>query len=108
MPDGSVVVAAGFRNQILAALPAEDLDQLRPHLGRVTLVLAQVLHEVGNPINDMYFLEDGLVCLIADTGDNGQVEVGMTGRDGLVGGSALLNPAAIALHHVVVQVLPAA
>lgn len=103
MFDEAGVRAVGFRNLILAALPAEELDQLCPCLGRVPLVLGQVLHEVGNPIEDVYFLEDGLVCLVANTGDNGRVEVGMTGRDGLIGGSVLLNPAAIALHRAVVH-----
>lgn len=104
MPDDAGFGAAEFQNQILAALPAKDLDQLRPRLGRVTLVLGQVLHEAGNPIDDVYFLERGLASLVANTGDNGQVEVGMTGRDGLVGGVVLLNPNAIALHRAVVQV----
>ncbi len=104
MPNDAGFGAVEFQNQILAALPAEDLNLLRPRFGRVSLVLAQVLHEAGNPIEDVYFLESGLASLIADTGDNGQVEVGVTGRDGLVGGSLLLNPTAIALHRAVVQV----
>ena len=104
MPNDAGARGAGFRNQILAALPAKDLDGVRLRLGRVTLVLGQVLHEAGNPIQDVCFPEGGLVSLVADTGDNGQVEVGMTGRDGLVGGSALLNPNPVALHRAVVQV----
>jgi len=80
------------------------LEHLRPHLKPVTLVLSQILHEVGAPVDDIYFAESGLISLTADTSDNGQVEVGMTGRDGFVGLAALLNPVPISVHRALVQV----
>ena len=52
----------------------------------------------------VYFPEIGLASLTADTGDNGFVEVGMTGREGIVGVAALLNPEAVAVHRALVQV----
>ena len=93
-----------YRNKLLADLPAHDLEALRPHLRPVHLALNQVLHEVGVPIDHVYFVENGLVSLTADTGDNGLVEVGMTGRDGLVGTPVLLNAQALAVHRTVVQI----
>ena len=93
-----------FFNAILAALSEEDVKQLRPHIQRVTLVLEQVLHEAGEQIDHVYFPESGVVSLTADTRDNGLVEVGMTGREGIVGASASLNPDATAVHRALVQV----
>lgn len=92
------------RNEILGSLPAEVLEELCPHLMPATIVMSQVLHEVGASIDDVYFVNEGIVSLTANTRDNGQVEVGMTGREGLVGVSVLLNPKAIAYHRAFVQV----
>ena len=44
------------------------------------------------------------MALTANTGDNGMVGVGMTGREGLVGTAALLSPHARALHRALVQI----
>lgn len=86
---------ASFCNEILGALSDSEIDLLRPHLKRATLNSGQVLHEPNSPIIDVFFVEKGVVSLAADTHDNGQVEVGLTGREGLVGASAILNPKSI-------------
>ena len=104
MPSTPDPIQPAFRNELLAALPSDVAAQLRPLLRRVSLAIEQVLHEVGNPIDYVYFVESGLVSLTAETGDNGFVEVGMTGREGLVGTAALLNPDAVAVHRALVQI----
>ena len=86
-----VVNTPAFRNELLASLPPDEFDQLRPSLHPVTFVMRQVLHEVGSPIDDVFFPESGLVSLTADTKDTGLVEVGMTGREGFVGTAVPLN-----------------
>jgi CRP-like cAMP-binding protein len=93
-----------FRNEILAALPSNELDQLRPNLHPVTFVLRQVVHAVGTPIDDVFFPESSLVSLTADTKDTGLVEVGMTGREGFVGTAVPLNTKASAVHQAIVQI----
>jgi CRP-like cAMP-binding protein len=93
-----------FGNQILARLRTAELGRLRPHLQRVTLVLGQVLQEDGQPIEDVYFLEDGLASLVADTGPAGPVEVALIGREGLVGVEALLAEEAVASYRAFLQV----
>ncbi len=103
----SVVSAAGsasFRNELLRALPADELQALRPHLLPVTLVTSQVLHEAETPIDEVFFLESGLAFLTADTRDHGLVEVGTTGRDGFVGLPALLSPEPVSVHRAFVQI----
>lgn len=103
----SVVPAAGnasFRNELLRALPAGELQALRPHLLPVTLVTSQVLHEAEAPIDEVFFLESGLAFLTADTRDHGLVEVGTTGRDGFVGLPVLLSPEPVSVHRAFVQI----
>jgi CRP-like cAMP-binding protein len=96
---GSVI-----RNQVLAALQPEEIGRLLPSLTRVTLVSGQVLHERDTRIGDVFFMEKGLASLTADTRDSGQVEVGLTGWEGMVGVAVLLNPDAIAAHRAFVQI----
>jgi CRP-like cAMP-binding protein len=91
-------------NRILACLPASELEQLRPKLQRTSFVLQQVLHDVGKPIQAVYFIESGLISVTADTQDNGLVEVGMIGREGFTGGQVLLYPNGLAIHRSFVQI----
>jgi CRP-like cAMP-binding protein len=95
---------AVFRNHILAALPISEIDLLRPHLSHSTLVSGQVLHEANNPITDVFFPENGVVSLAADTHDDGRVEVGLLGREGFVGSSVMLNAEPWSVHRAFTQV----
>jgi CRP-like cAMP-binding protein len=99
---------ATFRNSILAALPTTEIGLLRPHLSRVTLISGQVLHEPNSPIVDVFFVEAGVVSLSADTHDQGQVEVGLLGREGFVGASVMLSAEPWSVHRAFAQVAGAA
>lgn len=104
MPVAATAESNGLSNELLCSLPPDELNRLRPYLSPVTLVLSQILHEVEAPVDEVYFLETGLISLTADTNDKGQVEVGMTGREGFVGLSVLLNPEPVSVHRALVQV----
>jgi CRP-like cAMP-binding protein len=95
---------AVFRNSILAALQIPEVDLLRPHLSHATMVLGQVLHEENSPISDVFFIENGVVSLTADTQDEGHVEVGLLGREGFVGSSVILNSEPWSVHRAFAQV----
>ena len=95
---------AGYRNHILAALPIAEIELLRPHLSRMTMVSGQVLHEADSPITDVFFIENGVVSLAADTHDEGRVEVGLLGREGFAGSSVLLNADPWSVHRAFAQV----
>jgi CRP-like cAMP-binding protein len=94
-------------NLFLAALPREDLDHLRPHLEPVDLPLRQVLHEVGEPIEHIYFHDGGMTSLLIPLEDGAILEVGVVGKEGLVGLPALLG-AVTAPHESMVQMPGAA
>lgn len=73
------------RNRLLAVLPAEDLARLRPALKPVELPLKQTLFAAGEPIQSAWFIESGAVSLLAPMKDGSLVEVGVTGREGMIG-----------------------
>src|SRR5689334_18188096 len=75
----------GPLNGILAALPPHDLARLRPQLEPVALGARQLLYTAHAPIPAVYFLESGLVSVVARLERGGAVEVGMVGREGMVG-----------------------
>jgi CRP-like cAMP-binding protein len=51
----------------------------------VNLQFGHVLCEAGNAIRHVYFPLDGLVSLLAAAGDGDTLEVGLVGREGMVG-----------------------
>jgi CRP-like cAMP-binding protein len=73
------------RNQLLTALPADLQAQLWPKLHRVKLTLHENLIVPDKPIEALYFVESGFVSLVATLEDGAQAEVGLVGREGLVG-----------------------
>ena len=73
------------RNQLLAALPQDELDRLRPQLEPVSLALRQSLEEPATPIKHVYFLEQGLASIVASTEHHRRIEVGIVGREGVTG-----------------------
>ena len=95
---------AVYRNHILAALPISEIELLRPHLSHATMVSGQVLHEANSPIGDVFFIENGVVSLAADTHDQGRVEVGLLGREGFAGASVILNADPWSVHRAFTQV----
>ena len=76
---------SAVHNGLLAALPPEDLARLRPGLRPVELSLDQTLHPAGGALDAVLFVESGMVSLLAALEDGEQVEVGVVGREGLVG-----------------------
>jgi hypothetical protein len=48
-------IQPSFRNKILASLPAQEIERLRPHLSPVTLKRNQTLHDAGGKVEVIYF-----------------------------------------------------
>lgn len=81
---------AGGRNLLLDALPAHDLDLLRPRLERVGLPLGMTIYEPNVPISHVYFPLSGIVSMVS-TMREGTVEVGTIGWEGMTGIPILLH-----------------
>jgi CRP-like cAMP-binding protein len=93
-----------LRNAVLAGLTAAEYASIYHALRPVRLVRGQVLCEPGSEMEHVYFIETALVSVMADTGDAGFVEIGIVGREGVVGASALLDDDDVCPHRVEVQV----
>jgi CRP-like cAMP-binding protein len=78
------------RNRLLRALPPDAYEQLIGGMEMITLRMGQVLYEADTPIEHAYFVQRGVVSLVApvDHGERGwerSVEVGTIGNEGMVG-----------------------
>jgi CRP-like cAMP-binding protein len=76
---------AEYRNYLLASLPPEVLQQVAPHLRRVSLPFRAVPYRPDDPIDAVHFVESGYVSLIVMLADGDAVEVGVIGREGMAG-----------------------
>lgn len=74
-----------IRNVILLSLPDDEFQFIRPHLEAVDLPQYRVLHEPGERLDYGYFINDGMTSLVVITKDGRSVEVGIVGREGMVG-----------------------
>jgi CRP-like cAMP-binding protein len=76
-------------NALLRALPPIEWTRIAQQVQPTLLYQGQVLHEIDTPVERVYFVNAGLVSLTLTTQNGGEVEVGMAGREGLVGVNAI-------------------
>ena len=81
---------SAVRNLLLRAMSPDEFARLTPHLEPVTLSLKQVLVEANQPIEHVYFIEEGLASVVAISPDNERLEVGHIGREGMTGEPVIL------------------
>src|SRR4051812_37200098 len=75
---------ASDRNRLLAALTPDAFWLLQPHLEAVPLGLRQWVIETQQPIQHVYFPEDSIISILANTSE-GRIEVGLIGPEGMAG-----------------------
>lgn len=76
---------ADLQNDILASLPRNDYRRLLPDLSPATLGFRDVLYEPGEVMQEVYFPLTCLVSLLTVVENHLALEVGMVGREGMVG-----------------------
>jgi CRP-like cAMP-binding protein len=79
------------RNAILARLPASDLAVLRLQLERITMLSGDILQGAAEPAKSIYFVETGIISLLAPLEQGGRIEIGHIGREGAGGVHAALG-----------------
>ena len=88
LPDARRAMSAAggqIANSLLAALPREDYQSLLGELEPVTLTAGEVLYESGERIRYVYFPGDAQVSLVIVMPDRKALEIGLVGREGMVG-----------------------
>jgi len=78
--DGNVV-----SNKILLGLSREEFNQVLSKLELVRLKLHQIIYEAGETIKSGYFVNDGVISVLAVQPDGKSVEIGLIGGEGFAG-----------------------
>jgi len=89
--DHKAAKGSSVANSLLAALPRKDYRGLLAGLEAVTLNYGEVLYEPGDPIRHVYFPNDCIVSLLTTVEGHQALEVGLVGREGMVGISLALG-----------------
>jgi CRP-like cAMP-binding protein len=88
-PIGAAIWTGG--NRILATLPPDEMDVLRPALFSIALTSGQILYEQHSRIETVYFPDTAVASLLSRMGNDAVVEVGTIGNEGMVGLSLFLG-----------------
>lgn len=92
-----------LRNRLLTALSPEDFALLAPLLEPLELDRDYVLVTPNKPIDHVYFIESGMVSVVAEKADGRSIEVGVYGRDGM-GATTVLLGSDRTPHHQYMQI----
>jgi CRP-like cAMP-binding protein len=76
---------ADVRNRLLSKMGAYDFALLAPHLEMVALKERQIVEVPGKPITHVYFIETGIVSVVAVNAEDHRIEVGVIGKEGMSG-----------------------
>jgi len=93
---------ATSENKILAALSTKCRTRLAPNLEFVHFSLGEILYQQKGSINYVYFPRWSAVSMVNIFEDGTMVEVGVVGREGMVGAS-LLSGDNVSPHQAIVQ-----
>jgi CRP-like cAMP-binding protein len=74
-----------LQNKILLSLPTEESKRVFPKLELIQVKLHQLLHEAGAQIKSVYFMNVGMISILAVQLDGKSVEVGLIGNEGFAG-----------------------
>ena len=77
-------------NHLLANLSNADFELLAPHLVAEDLPLRKQLHRPHTPVEDVHFIDAGLVSIILKVRKRA-LEVGIIGREGVAGLCAIMQ-----------------
>jgi CRP-like cAMP-binding protein len=90
----AAVARAGTPNRLLAAIQTREYEGLLAGFEVVTLTYGDVLYEPGERMRHVYFPSDCLVSLLTVIDGRRALEVGLIGREGMVGARLALGFAA--------------
>jgi CRP-like cAMP-binding protein len=89
------------QNHLIERLPRKDRARLLVRCENVQLVLGTVLCKPGQTTRHVYFPVDGFISMVAPIDGAPALEVGMVGREGMLGAQLALGVTTVPLHAVV-------
>ncbi len=88
----SAPLQQSVRNKVLAALPGDEMQRIRNSLTPVRMVSDQVLIEYRHETEHVFFVEEGIVSMIAGASwSHPTFQVAMIGSEGIVGCETMLG-----------------
>ena len=88
-------------NDLLAVLPRRDRQRFLSNCESVKLVFAEILAEPDQRIQHVYFPIDSLISLTTQIEHCASLEVGLIGKEGMLGATVLLGVGVSPLHALV-------
>jgi CRP-like cAMP-binding protein len=79
------------RNRLLGSLSQRDADLLAPRLEPIDVPVRHTFFKAHQPIKTVVFLESGFASVVATTPSGHALEVGIIGREGMVGVPVILG-----------------
>lgn len=89
------------QNHLIELLPSRPRSRLLAICEPIDLAMGEVLSDVGQPTRYVYFPTVGFVSLVTAINGRPTLEVGMVGREGMLGAQLVLGVEAAPLHAVV-------
>ena len=78
-------------NNLLAALPLRERENLQQHGEQVPLTPDEILGEPGERIRHVYFPADGFIALVAEVDGHDALALGLVGSEGMLGAPLVLG-----------------
>jgi CRP-like cAMP-binding protein len=91
-------MVATYQNRILSSLPRAEIARIQSKLEPVLLPQNRVLSTPDTKVLYGYFLEDGMASIVVTMRNGTSVEVGIVGREGLVGLPVIFGTGQIPTH----------
>lgn len=90
-----------LENHLVACLPNATRETFAAHCVEIELKLAEVIYTPGEPTRYVYFPTEGFVSIVASLEGTPGLEVGMVGKEGMVGAQMILGVPSSKLRAVV-------
>lgn len=94
-------MTSAAQNHLIELLPRSDRSRLLALCDSVQLQLSEVLTERGGMTQHVWFPVDAFISLVAQIDDHPGLEVGMVGREGMLGAPLALGVSVLPLRSVV-------
>lgn len=101
--DERIAAGQAVQNTILLQIPDAEFEAIQPHLKFTALELDSCLQREHEAVGSVYFMNRGIASMLVQTADGRSVEVGVCGREDMVG-LAFAAGLDVFTHSVIMQV----
>jgi len=86
-----VAIMTPNQNLLLTVLPAKITERISPHLELISMKLGDVVYELGDRLQHVYFPTTAIISLHCITENGASIEIAGVGNEGVVGIALLLG-----------------